>query len=765
MKKKDLISKLLQMVGKVLSDKIEKDKEQLSSEIYSKYLNSLEEDISNLHKQDSPNIISLDKPIYYVALGDSISAGFDGFIDKDYPGKFINGAVVNGCSLGSYFAEILNKTNTLSHYANYAVSGTSITDWLNYLQDDETKIDQNNIVKDVLTKQGYKHETVMFDIKCANLITITIGAMDFFYLVFWYLFNNKTQELFDSLDAQNEYEALSNYLKNGYDSIMQIATKSLQEFVNRIKELAAPDANINIIAYPVPFLMLQNALQEHVFKLGQLPHSETNILESLIGLLNNDLKTISYQSGINYISLYNNEYWHKNASLMSGIYYDIHPSFLAYKKMALDLYIKLSTKQVTNSNLNAYDFNKAYWFCDYNFYKYQLEQYPDLNKIFGPNSQDYLNKLNDFDSQMILQRNYKNYPLRLSQFTGWILASSTKISYNIFNSDLYQQLDPERLLINYIQDFTTLENLVNEIMQTGIKSDLLSDVLNSLQEELDQIIKSKNITSEEILKIIFNIFKKKNLVLKSLYTLLNSNLVQYDKERFIQIIKVIVYNLASYIASKFINVIANLAISTSTEFDLDFEDEIKQLKKTLKEEPQISIFTNDIPTIIWIALENLIRHSDELTSYEKLLYILTYSSSNKQYIRLYTDLSWYILKWIRLWFAQKPLKTITFTLLDKWVFDSTNGHIINSEFNQLFENILSLIQSDENLIKALSFINCAIKTIAKEIMKSKDYKHFKRNIKKKLLLKHKIRKYLIFIFNKLNWKNKCSLIKILWYLR
>ncbi|MFV8468559.1 SGNH/GDSL hydrolase family protein [Mycoplasma sp. VS292A] len=765
MNKKDLIARLLEMMGKVLSDKIESDKSQLRSEISHKYLNGLELDINELNKQHSPNVISLDKPIRYVALGDSISAGFDGFIDKDYPGQFVDGKVVNGCSLGSYFAEILAKTNNLVHFANYAVSGTSITDWINYLEDDESKIETNNIVQDALEKEGYAHEQVLLDIKQANLITITIGAMDFFYLVFWYIFNNKTQELLDSIESQDGYQIFSNYLKDGYDNIMDIATNSLQEFVNRIKELAAPDANINIIAYPVPFLMLQNALQEHIFKLDNISSSGTNVLESLIGLLNNNLKTISYHSGLNYVSLYNNDYWHAHASQMSAIYYDIHPSYIAYKKMAMDLYIKLSTQQVTIHNLTEYDFNKTYWLSDYRFYQYQLEQYPNLLDIFGPNTQDYLDNINEFDKNMIPRRNYKNYPLRLSQFTGWILASSTKISRNIFNTDLYAKLDPDKLLIKYIEQYTDIDSLINQIMQSGIKSDLLSDVLNNLQEGLDDLIHTQTITSDDILKVVFSIFRNKNLILKAIYTLLNSSLVQYDKEQFIKITKVIIYNLATYIAPKVINLISNLAISTSKEFNWNYEAEIAQLKKELKEEPQINVFTNDIPTLILIVLEQLIRHSNQLTSYDKLLYVLTNSSSNKHYMRLYTDLSWYILKWVRLWFAQKPLKKITFTLANKWVLNSTSDKITSIEFNQLFENVLHLMLADENLLKALTFINSTIKVVFKDILSSKDYQQFISSLKRKLLHNHKIRRYLLFIFTKLNWKDKKSLLKILWYIR
>ncbi|WLP85390.1 SGNH/GDSL hydrolase family protein [Mycoplasma seminis] len=763
MKKSDLLIKALEMLGKVLSDKIEKDRIEIEGNIRQKYNLVIEDNLSNLTKETSANLIKKDEEVYYIALGDSITAGFDGFIDKDYPGQFQDGKVVNGSSLGSYFAEILNKTNKLSYFANYAVSGTSITDWINYLEEDVTKVDPHNIVADALSKEGYTRDEVMQNIAKANLITITIGAMDFFYLVFWYIFNNHTQELLDAIETNTGYEIFYDYVKTGYDEIMSIATSNLQKFVDRIKQFASPNANINIISYPVPFLMLQQALDKHIFKVQQTV-LKTNTLENIIGLLNNNLKEISSKSGLNFVSLYNNQYWHQHASELSAIYYDIHPNYRAYKKMAMDLYIKLSTKEVNISNLDIYDFNKIFWTKDYKFYKYQLEPVDNLADIFSETTEGFLDNLNDFDKAMLPKRNYKNYPKRLTQFTGWITASAKNISYNIFETDLYKILDKDKLLLNYINKHTELEKLVNEIMQTGIKSELLSDVLNKLQESLDGLIKSNHTELNDIFKAITHILKNKTLIFKSLYAVLNSSLINYDKAELIKILNIISFNLASYLAPKLISIICNLTIGVAKHLNYDYEQDIIEFKQILTQKPLINFFTDDIPMIVNSIIEEIILNNKDIKSYQGLLNALTSSGSRQQYAKFYTDSSMYALKWIRLWFAQDICYKTSMKLIQYFISKATDKKFSESQIQNLMQDVLAIVLSDDYLLKTLDVINVIIRLVVKNIIKNNNLADFSANLKISLFKNRKVRNYVFFVFRKLKFKNKSTLIKLIFKL-
>lgn len=94
-----------------------------------------------------------DKKLNYVALGDSETAGFNGFLQgtpelqgsRDY------------VSYADFLANSLNKSNNLNSYHNYAVSGATIPD--------QTKL---------FTEHTMVHETI----KKADLISVSIGAND-----------------------------------------------------------------------------------------------------------------------------------------------------------------------------------------------------------------------------------------------------------------------------------------------------------------------------------------------------------------------------------------------------------------------------------------------------------------------------------------------------------------------------------------------------------------------------------------------------------
>ncbi|QCZ36434.1 hypothetical protein [Mycoplasma nasistruthionis] len=44
---------------------------------------------------------------------------------------------------------------------------------------------------------------------------------------------------------------------------------------------------------------------------------------------------------LNSVNAYNVPYWEQNSNLLSNIFFDIHPNTFGYKKMAMDIYLKL----------------------------------------------------------------------------------------------------------------------------------------------------------------------------------------------------------------------------------------------------------------------------------------------------------------------------------------------------------------------------------------------------------------------------------------
>ncbi|MFA7700216.1 SGNH/GDSL hydrolase family protein [Mycoplasmopsis synoviae] len=76
----------------------------------------------NLALKKSDNFIDLNAKINYVALGDSITAGFDGTFPDDFPGKLENNQIT-GSSYPAFLAKIFNNQNRIALFNNYAKSG------------------------------------------------------------------------------------------------------------------------------------------------------------------------------------------------------------------------------------------------------------------------------------------------------------------------------------------------------------------------------------------------------------------------------------------------------------------------------------------------------------------------------------------------------------------------------------------------------------------------------------------------------------------
>ncbi|MGV2392912.1 UNVERIFIED_CONTAM: hypothetical protein O8I53_08025 [Campylobacter lari] len=88
-------------------------------------------DIELKNREYSPNVIDINSKVDYVALGDSISAGFDANLDKDYPGEYDQSSKeLTGISFPVYLASYINQisSNKLNSFNNFARSGSSFKD-------------------------------------------------------------------------------------------------------------------------------------------------------------------------------------------------------------------------------------------------------------------------------------------------------------------------------------------------------------------------------------------------------------------------------------------------------------------------------------------------------------------------------------------------------------------------------------------------------------------------------------------------------------
>ncbi|MDW2911844.1 hypothetical protein [Mesomycoplasma ovipneumoniae] len=149
----------------------------------------------------SPNLLKksetgLLKELKYLALGDSLSSGFDWESNLDGRGKMTNGSI-SGISFPAFFANFAQsiQPNSVKSFKNLALNNSSILDWI-YLLDPKNNIisDENLVnlrtqtynssnfadtIRSVFENFNGDFSNLRDEIRNANLITISIGFKDF----------------------------------------------------------------------------------------------------------------------------------------------------------------------------------------------------------------------------------------------------------------------------------------------------------------------------------------------------------------------------------------------------------------------------------------------------------------------------------------------------------------------------------------------------------------------------------------------------------
>lgn len=171
---------------------------------------------------------------------------------------------------------------------------------------DNQKLNTNNsvIFKSLIDKK----EAIIAELKNANLITFTLGANDFFGLLFESFSNSDTlnlvQKFFENKPVLGDAIKFVNKL---FQKALPEMKKRLVAFSRQLKKLA-PNANINIISYPMPLQMLFNVLNQYINQnlLGNLVNIK--VFDLLQEIMNDLLKEVADAAKINYVHTYNNEF-------------------------------------------------------------------------------------------------------------------------------------------------------------------------------------------------------------------------------------------------------------------------------------------------------------------------------------------------------------------------------------------------------------------------------------------------------------------------
>lgn len=95
------------------------------------------------------NIDLSKEKIRYIAIGDSISEGFNGKYNFGFSGKMDDYGNINGTSWPSFFARYIQNVNKniLESFENFSISSTRPEDWIYFLGINNEKYNYKNSEK------------------------------------------------------------------------------------------------------------------------------------------------------------------------------------------------------------------------------------------------------------------------------------------------------------------------------------------------------------------------------------------------------------------------------------------------------------------------------------------------------------------------------------------------------------------------------------------------------------------------------------------
>ncbi|AJR12009.1 Prolipoprotein p65 [Mesomycoplasma dispar] len=143
---------------------------------------------------------SLLSKVNYLAIGDSVTSGFNQDTYQDFQGKMDQNGNVSGQSYPAFFAYYLQKLkkDSLVSFDNLAFSGTTVKNWLHLINPQkypDGKISDNSLASGYSTNETLSDVEKVFGkfdkssypefiekIKKANFLTMTLGANDIFFV-------------------------------------------------------------------------------------------------------------------------------------------------------------------------------------------------------------------------------------------------------------------------------------------------------------------------------------------------------------------------------------------------------------------------------------------------------------------------------------------------------------------------------------------------------------------------------------------------------
>lgn len=477
--------------------------------------------------------LSKDK-IRYIALGDSISEGYNGKFNFAFAGSMENDGNITGASWPAFLARNLQKIdkNILEYYENFAMSGTRPEDWNYFLGVDDPKYNYQNSIDKInysiwlnemknnperkRIKKQFKNfgqrskndfENLISKIKSANLITINIGAN-------YIIPKIPVDDFFDSiLNKSNPWESLK---KSIIKTIKGIEVDTIK-MIERIKEI-----NNDTLIYLIGYNKMFGPFWENLDIFLEKVDLNKKVIEFCYDKINESLKYCAKVTKIYFISPNNKVFWQENNYMMSNVFYEAHPTVYGYKKIAQDVLAKMtlsdeffaSSKNEILSKLRT--FNKEYLDQDHksfanglDFSNKKINDDDLIKKIYGANDELLFKKTKLETNFQFLETNlYFEQTLDPKNDPRNHLSSSIKRSYLIIINSLGINYDKK-----IIEDFQNLFEFeyFNEFI---IEINLVSIIANKIQDKVDKHFAktSTSFTQEEFLKIFIDELFDFNLI-------------------------------------------------------------------------------------------------------------------------------------------------------------------------------------------------------------------------------------------------------------
>lgn len=705
----------------------------ITIEGFKKKTNPEPNDPNKIYNTKSNNFIDKNSKIKYLSIGDSISAGFTGLLDKDYHGSLKNGKV-NGMSFAAYLASLLNnEKGRLEEFDNFATSNATALEWLdllgvNYESTNPLFKNSDSLYKTTFNRFGNLDEfkkRLIKKIKEANLMTMTIGANDFLRMISSLLqasnFNKLINELMlkGSLDQNTLIKFALDFINVAQEEIKARVLK----LIERIKEIN-PNVNLSLVSYPTPILRFVSSIIEFLPDSIKQQFKNFNIPELLIDQLNNAIKDAVLQANIKnlnvgYLDTFDAEFWNKNQQKLASMVFDIHPTIYGYKKMAWDAYLKLTNGEIDRRILKSFGWSNHYINKNPNTHFHTVELRDDpaevYKKLFGKEKDEALKNLLSEDElykSIKSQISNANFAKRLTNFPTDMLneiAISMFIKY--LGSSLIREFDPNETLLNFFKssNYASVKALVKWFKSSKWFKEQLTKAQKLADEkdwDNDGLAGVAFLKKEYILEIFRETFFKPESLLSLTKEILDSDFSKEYKEGFSKAIELFLQSaLKNNKLEKSIDLIASKTYNKVSEY-LSLEDYRKLLSKIVK--------SDNLPKFFGTSLKSILSSSENpnfnsaSTFNELIKFFFSSSKTNKELSNSINNLFNELLN-------DDEIKEILVKLIRKYL-DKDYSFIFKDikDQNAIIKKVLNILVQENNEFKLIELLsNETINEIAK----------------------------------------------------